>query len=267
VAGRIGQEIEVSVSEDTTAELLAIVASGRPEPFVDVGLAGSGPEVMSALRDLREALASLALAEAPRRPTPELRARIMRSLGPRAAPPRRALLVMDMQNDHLTPGRPLEVPRARAIVPALAARLESARRDGVPVVYVLDEHEPDDSDLDAWGAHNVRGTPGAEVWAPLAPQPGDRIVSKATYSAFSRSNLGEVLGELRVDTLVLTGCLTEIGLLATATDALQRGFAVEVPPDAQAGATEVTEQMALGILRLLPPYGPARQALLTAVSS
>ena len=31
------------------------------------------------------------------------------------------------------------------------------------------------------------------------------------------------LDELRVDSLVLTGCLTEIGLMATATDALQQG--------------------------------------------
>jgi nicotinamidase/pyrazinamidase len=261
------QESDVSVSEETTAELLAVIASGRPEPFVDVGLAGSGSDVTRTLRDLREAFASLALAEAPRNPTPGLRARIARSLENRATPPRRALLVIDMQNDHLTPGRPLEVPRARAIVPAMTARLEAARRDRVPVVYVVDQHDPSDADLDAWGTHNVKGTAGAEIWPPLAPQPGDRIVGKPTYSAFSRSNLADVLSELRVDTLVLAGCLTEIGLLATATDALQRGFAVEVPPETQAGATEITEQMALNILRLLPPYGPARQALLTAVSA
>jgi nicotinamidase/pyrazinamidase len=257
----------VSVTEETTAELLAVIASGRPEPFVDVGLSGASSEVMAALRDLREAVASLAVAEPTCTPTPQLRARIMRSLEGRSMPTRRALLVIDMQNDHLTPGRALEVPRARAIVSALAERLESARRDGVPIVYVLDEHEPSDADLDAWGSHNVKGTPGAEVWAPLAPHPGDRVVTKPTYSAFSRSNLGEVLIELGADTLVLTGCLTEVGLLATATDALQRGFSVEVPPETQAGATEVGEQMALGILRLLPPYGPAREALLKAVSA
>jgi nicotinamidase-related amidase len=170
-----------------------------------------------------------------------------------------------MQNDHLAAGGPLEVPRARNIVPALAARLEAARREGVPIVYVVDQHEADDSDLDSWGTHNVKGSPGAEVWPALAPHACDRVVSKPTYSAFSRSNLADVLRELRVDTLELTGCLTEVGLVATATDALQRGYAVEIPPETQAGATELNERITLGVLSLLPPYGPARAELLAAV--
>jgi len=252
----------LSANDETIADLLAVVVSGRPDPLVDVGLADAPAAVKAELAHVREALAGLALAESPVMPSPNLRSRILRSLAERARQPRRAVLVVDMQNDHLTPGRPLEVPRARDIVPALVARLESARREGVPVVYVVDEHEPDDSDLDNWGTHNVKGTPGADVWAPLAPKPGDRVVRKPTYSAFVRSGLAEVLTELRVDTLVLTGCATEVGLLATATDALQRGYAVEIPPDAQAGSTAANEQVALGLLQLLAPYGGARQALL-----
>jgi len=248
--------------DETIAELLAVVVSGRPDLLVDVGLADAPPAVKVELAGVREAVSGLALAESPIMPSPGLRERIVRSLAERARPARRAMLVVDMQNDHLTPGKPLEVPRARNIVPALAARLESARRERVPIVYVLDEHEPDDSDLDNWGTHNVKGTPGAEVWAPLTPKPGDRIVRKPTYSAFVRSDLAEVLAELSVDTLVLTGCATEVGLLATATDALQRGYAVEIPPDAQAGGTAANEQVALGLVQLLAPYGRARQALL-----
>ena len=252
----------MSDDDETIAELLAVVVSGRPDPLVDVGLADAPPAVKVELAGVREAVSGLALAESPIMPSPGLRERIVRSLAERARPARRAMLVVDMQNDHLTPGKPLEVPRARNIVPALAARLESARRERVPIVYVLDEHEPDDSDLDNWGTHNVKGTPGAEVWAPLTPKPGDRIVRKPTYSAFVRSDLAEVLAELSVDTLVLTGCATEVGLLATATDALQRGYAVEIPPDAQAGGTAANEQVALGLVQLLAPYGRARQALL-----
>ncbi len=112
-------------------------------------------------------------------------------------------------------------------------------------------------------AHNIRGTAGDEVWPPLAPQPGDHLVTKPTYSAFTRSTLEAVLDELHVgDTLVLTGCLTEIGVLATATRALELGYAVEVPPDSQAGTSEEAEKMALGLLRLMPPYGAARKARL-----
>jgi len=252
----------LSDNDEAVAELLAVVVSGRPDPLVDVGLADAPPAVKAEFVQVREALSGLALAESPALPSADLRGKILRSLAERARSPRRAVLVVDMQNDHLMPGRPLEVPRARDIVPALVGRLESARSEHVPIVYVLDEHEPDDSDLDSWGTHNLKGTPGAEVWAPLAPKPGDHVVRKPTFSAFVRSNLAEVLAELSVDTLVLTGCATEVGLLATATDALQRGYAVEIPPDAQAGATAATEQVALGLVRLLAPYGRARQALL-----
>ncbi len=73
-----------------------------------------------------------------------------------------------------------------------------------------------------------------------------------------------MLDDLKVDTIVLTGCLTEIAILATATEALQRGFAVEVPADAQAGSSEGAEQVVLGVLGVMPPYGPARRARLEA---
>lgn len=253
--------------DEAIAELLALVVSGRADPLVDVALSEARSETKGELRAVREAFASVGLEASPVAPAPSLRDRILGSLTVHAVPARKAMLVIDMQNDHLMPGLPLEVPRARAIVPALAARLDTARTEGVPVVYVVDEHDPEDLDLHAWGAHNIRGTKGAEVWADLTPKAGDRVVPKPTYSAFTRSELQDVLAALRVDTLVLTGCLTEIGLLATATDALQRGYAVEIPTDAQAGATEASERMALGLVDLLAPYGPARRALLQSTGA
>jgi len=84
-------------------------------------------------------------------------------------------------------------------------------------------------------------------------------VTKATYSAFTSSSLETVLEELQVDTLVMTGCLTEIGMLATATRALELGYAVDVPADCQAGSSEETETAAMTFLRLMPPFGGARK--------
>jgi nicotinamidase/pyrazinamidase len=209
------------------------------------------------VRDARVVLTTLGRAEAPAAPPAELRAKIVDSLSRRTV--RRALVIVDMINDHLTPGALLEVPRARGVVPALKKRIEEARAAGVPVVYVVDEHEPDDPDLDAWGTHAVKGTSGTEVWEELAPRPGDRIVKKPSYSAFFESNLGSVLDEMKVDTLVLTGCLTELGLMATATDAMQQGFAVEVPADSQAGSCVELEMAALGTMNVMAPFGPSRK--------
>jgi nicotinamidase/pyrazinamidase len=221
----------VSVADETLAELMAVVVSGRPDSLVDVGLGGAEPAIHEAFRDIREALAAVALAEPPAQPSRDLRSRILQSLAAsRPAPTKRALLVVDMQNDHLTPGRPLEVPRARDIVPAIAVRLDAARREKMPIVYVVDQHEAGDADLDVWGAHNIKGSEGAEILARPGSQAGRLGRREANLQRLHPLELGRCLGELRVDTLVLTGCLTELGLLATATDALQRGFAVEVPP-------------------------------------
>jgi nicotinamidase-related amidase len=245
------------------ADLLAFVLAGRPERVTEAAVRQMPPEQKAGIGVVTEAVSALAWAGEPATPSEGLRSRVLASVqAQRARRPRSAILVCDMIVDHLTPGRPLEVPRGRDIVPALARRLDEARAQGVPVVYVLDRHAPDDPELDEWTFHAVEGTEGAEVWPALAPRPGDRLVTKPTYSAFTGSDLEVVLDELRVDTLVLTGCATEIQLLTTATDALQRGFAVELPVDSQAGNSEMGERFALGILGALVPYAPARKARL-----
>ena len=90
--------------------------------------------------------------------------------------------------DHLTPGRVLEIPRARGIVPALASRIAAARSDGTPIVYVLDRHDPDDPELDVWGTHALAGSSGADVWPDLAPMAGDAVVTKPSYSGLCETD-------------------------------------------------------------------------------
>ena len=239
------------------ADILGFVHAGRPERIDDGMLALAPSSFREGVRFVRETVASIALLLVDYVTAARLRDRILQSISRRL--PRRALLVLDMIHDHLAPGALLEVPRARDVVPALQSRIEAARARGVPIVYVVDEHAPDDPDLDAWGTHAVKGTKGAEVWGEIAPVAGDRIVKKPSYSAFFESELEVVLDELEVDTLVLTGCLTEIGIMATATDAMQRGYAIEVPPDSQAGASTFAEAATLGTLRVMAPFGPARK--------
>ena len=244
------------MDEETQAQLLELALARRPERVTNLLFPSLSPVQAKEVGSALEILALVARSQPPMEPQPELRARLVRTLEARA--PRCALLVVDMINDHLLPGSILEVPRARDVVPQLQRRIDEARARGIPVVYVLDEHDAGDADLDDWGNHALAGTTGAEVWPALAPRAGDRIVHKPSYSGFFQSNLDAVLEELRVDTLVLTGCSTEVQLMATATDALQKGFAVSVPADTQAGMSGETEAMTLATLQFLIPYGPAR---------
>lgn len=253
------------MDDEKRAALLESLMARRPSRMAAVAFDSlPAPEATEAVAML-EALAKLPLDLPPDAPSPTVRHRLMASLAKRS--PRRAFVVVDMINDHLLPGSILEVPRARDIVPALKARLQAARAEKLPIVYVLDRHEPSDSDLDDWGNHAIEGTPGADVWPELAPESGDHLVTKPSYSGFFRSSLKQKLEELKVDTLVLTGCATELQLLTTAADALQLGYAVEVPRELQAGTNEQLEAAAFQVLSVLPPYGPAREALLARLAA
>jgi nicotinamidase/pyrazinamidase len=255
--------------EAALLDLLQLLMQGRPDrvtAFVLENVPAEGRDVAAKMADALATLAvGLPVAVDPG-PDAALRTRILASLAT-ARKPRTALLVVDMLNDHLTPGTSVEVPRARDIVPAVAERIDAARASGTPVVYILDQHDPDDPDLDLWTTHNVAGSKGAEVWPALAPKPSDHVVTKPSYSAFVRSELDSVLDGLAVDTLVITGCLTEVGIMATAMDALQRGFAVVVPPETQAGSSPLVESATMATLALLPPFGPARKERLARIEA
>ncbi len=251
--------------DEELADLLELALARRPDRVAAAALDLLPVTTRAEVVGLREKIAILALSEPASAPSADVRTRLLATL--RAKKTKKALVVVDMINDHLTPGSVLEVPRARDIVDKLAARIAAARAQNIPIVYVLDRHDPNDSDLEDWGDHAVEGTKGAEVWPPLAPAPGDRLVTKPSYSSFYRSNLEAVLDELGVDTIELTGCSTETQLLTTATDAMQLGFAVEVPNDLQAGTTIEAETAALRTMQFLVPYKPSREARLAKLSA
>ncbi len=162
---------------------------------------------------------------------------------------KKALLVIDMLNDFTLEGAPLEVPAARKIIPNIRKELEKARSSGIPVIYVCDAHDPDDREFDIWPRHCVRGTPGARVVDELKPQQGDIVVEKKTYSGFFDTRLDETLGELGVTELVITGCVTNICVMYTASDAVLRGYRVTVPRDCCAGLDRRDEEFAFRQMR------------------
>jgi nicotinamidase/pyrazinamidase len=235
--------------------LLWRLLAGTPDRTLDA-VASPVAEDAADLTELRSELVELASAAPPVLPSATLRERLLAARPRPRRPERPVLVVLDMINDHLTQGRPLEVPRARAIVPALRLRLAEARSRGIPVIYACDCHAGDDPDYNDWPRHALEGTEGSEVWPDLTPEPRDRMVKKPTYSAFNRSDLGPVLEEIGADQIILTGCATELGIHATAVDALQRGYVVTIPPDSQAGVNAVAEQMTMLALSTMPPYDP-----------
>ncbi len=175
---------------------------------------------------------------------------------------KKALLIIDMLNDFVAEGAPLEVPETRMVIPAIRQEIENARQEGSPVIYVCDAHEPDDQEFNrfGWPRHAVRGTAGARIVDELkplnsdmgslsCPASGDIILEKTTYSGFYNTRLDHILKTLGVDTLRLTGCVTHICIMFTASDAVLRGYAVEVVRNGVAGLAPEDHEAALRIMK------------------
>ncbi|TNF55453.1 isochorismatase family protein, partial [bacterium] len=69
------------------------------------------------------------------------------------------LLVIDMLNDFVLEGSPLEVPETRKVIPAIKREIENAKSSGHTVIYVCDAHVRDDKEFSrfGWPAHSVKG--------------------------------------------------------------------------------------------------------------
>src|SRR5574340_675120 len=162
-----------------------------------------------------------------------------------------ALLVIDMLNDFVLPGAPLEVPETRNIIGSIRREIGNARSAGKQIIYLCDSHEPRDREFSTfdWPPHAVRGTTGAEIIAELKPGPGDIVIPKRTYSGFYGTTLEATLKKLGIDGLRLTGCVTHICVLFTASDAVLRDYPVTVVKDGVAGIAKEDHDAALRIMQ------------------
>jgi ureidoacrylate peracid hydrolase len=72
----------------------------------------------------------------------------------------------------------------------------------------------------------IDGTPGAEIYSGLTPEPGDHVVKKHRYSGFFATDLDLLLREWGITTVVIAGTTTENCCHATARDAMFRNYKV-----------------------------------------
>ena len=160
-----------------------------------------------------------------------------------------ALLIVNMLNDFVQEGAPLEVPRAWIIVDHIRIRLQEARSLRMPVIYICDAHAPNDREFTIWPSHALRGTHGAQVIPELAPQAGESVVPKTRYSGFFQTHLEMKLRQRDVSGLVLTGVATNVCILYTTADAVSRGYQVRVPGNCVAARSPKDQAWALKQLR------------------
>ena len=143
-------------------------------------------------------------------------------------------------------------PKRYAPVLANAAKLLAAARGvGAMVAYARADHRADGGTT----AHTLHdsgarpplitgGTPEAEIVPELAPRSGEYLVPKHRWSAFHGTYLETALRARRVDTIVVSGGSTEIGVSSTAYAARDLDYNLVIAADACTSAKhEVHEQL------------------------
>ncbi len=150
-------------------------------------------------------------------------------------PKKTALLVIDMTNEFIKEGAPLEVPQGRKMIPKLKKVIEVCRSRNIPVIYTVHVHRKDGVDMglmkELWepirmGLVHVPGSEGVKIYEEISPKDGDIIIEKHRYSAFYGTDLDIILRNLNIDTLIITGVVTNFCCESTARDAMFRDYKV-----------------------------------------
>ena len=133
---------------------------------------------------------------------------------------------------------------------------QKAFERGDYIFFTIDAHEENDvfhPESKLFPPHNIIGTSGRNLYGKLAEfyqeyADDSRVfwMDKRHYSAFSGTDLDIRLRERRVDTVILTGVLTDICVLHTAIDAYNLGYQIEVVKPSVASIWPENHAFALG---------------------
>jgi len=172
---------------------------------------------------------------------------ILKTLKDRCDPRYAALIVVDVQNDFVSPEgsagkRGDDVGAAMAMIPNLTSLIDQARKVGLTVVYIRTTHS-DWTDTASWiyrtsqksGLNTCReGTWGAEFYDGIAPLPSERVVIKHRYSAFINTDLNTVLKARGIESILVCGVATNVCVETTARDGYMYDYYVTMIDDCSA---------------------------------
>jgi nicotinamidase-related amidase len=158
------------------------------------------------------------------------------------ATPKRALIVIDVQNEYFTGNLPIEYPDPQQTVANIGIAMDAAHAAGIPVI-VVQQTSPASSPLFA------TDTEGWQLHPIVATRAHDHYLRKTLPSAYPETDLAQWLSARGIDTLTVVGYMTHNCDASTINHALHNGTAVEFLHDAsgtvpyrnQAGAASAEE--------------------------
>ncbi len=176
------------------------------------------------------------------------------------SPKTTALVIIDLQYG-LIP-LPVEPRTFDEVVKRTAQLAEAFRSKGAPVVWVrVDLHNFRRLIVDQ-PMMDLDGPPPPPESVEIVPEAGKRpdelLITKRFWGAFDTTSLEAELHQRGIETIVLTGISTDIGVESTARSAATLGFNVVVVEDATSARTVEAHQNA--IERIFPFLGRVRSA-------
>jgi ureidoacrylate peracid hydrolase len=162
------------------------------------------------------------------------------------------LILFDALHGYLHPSDPKKVAflEERNILQNLQRLLAAARQAGLRTFYPSGAHAPDGSDTverltdtdmnlrpltggdKPITPHIRKGSKDQEVAAELTPAPGDVLVPKNRWSSFFQTNLELQLRVRGIDTIVIAGGSTDVGIASTVFAARDMDLGIVVVRDA-----------------------------------
>jgi nicotinamidase-related amidase len=168
-----------------------------------------------------------------------------------------ALILIDLQNGVV--GMQTAPYTASAVVEKSAALAQAFRAKGAKIIYVrvdLNDFLSLPVDLPSGIPDNIPAA-ASEIVPESGIQPTDLIITKRHWGAFSGTELEAQLHKAGVDTVVIGGIATNIGVESTARNAAGLGFAVVLVEDACSGR-EATDH-AFAFEKIFPRLGRVRK--------
>ena len=138
---------------------------------------------------------------------------------------RRALIVIDAQNEYVTGNLLIEYPDINLTLANIGRAMDAAGNAGIPVI-VVQQYAPADSPVFAQGSH------AWELHDSVKQRPHDHYFEKKLPNAFTGTNLADWLAAHRIDTLSVTGYMTHNCVDSTIKHAFHAGLSVEFLQDA-----------------------------------
>ena len=172
---------------------------------------------------------------------------ILKTLKDRCDPRYAALIVVDVQNDFVSPQgsagkRGDDVGAAMAMIHNLTRLIDEGRKVGLTIVYIRTTHS-EWTDTASWiyrtsqksGLNTCRErTWGAEFYDGIAPLPSERVVIKHRYSAFINTDLNTVLKARGIESILVCGVATNVCVETTARDGYMYDYYVTMIDDCSA---------------------------------